>query len=67
MYKLYCAVRYTAVLYEDVIFISLVDFYFTPLITTKHNNNDGTRHETVSWVDQTIIDGTIFPLVRLGR
>ena len=30
-----------------------VDFYFTPYITAKHNNNNGMRHETV-WVDHTI-------------
>ena len=30
-----------------------VDFYFTPYITTKHNNNNGMRHETVR-VDHTI-------------
>ena len=30
-----------------------VDFYFTPYITTKHNNNNGMRHETV-WLDRTI-------------
>ena len=30
-----------------------VDLYFTPYITTKHNNNNGMRHETVR-VDHTI-------------
>ena len=30
-----------------------VDFYSTPYNTTKHNNNNGMRHETV-WVDHTI-------------
>ena len=30
-----------------------VDLYFTPYITTKHNNNNGMRHETV-WLDRTI-------------
>ena len=54
-YKLYCTVRYTAaILYEDMIFISLVAFYFTPYyITTKHNNNNDKRHKTV-WLDSTI-------------
>ena len=31
----------------------VVDFYFTLFITTKHNNNNGMRHETV-WLDRTI-------------
>ena len=30
-----------------------VDFYFTPFLATKHNNNDGMRHETVR-LDRTI-------------
>ena len=30
-----------------------VELYFTPYITTKHNNNNGMRHKTV-WLDHTI-------------
>ena len=30
-----------------------VDFYFTPYITTKHNNNNGMRHKT-AWLDRKI-------------
>ena len=36
-----------------IIFVFPVKFYFTPFITTKHNNNNGMRHETV-WLDHTI-------------
>ena len=31
-----------------------VDFYFTPYNTTKHNNNNGMRHET-AWLDRKIV------------
>ena len=67
MYKLYCVVWYTVLIYGGMIFILFVYFYFTPHITTKHNNNNGMRHDNV-WVDSTI-DCMIFPLEldRLGR
>ena len=58
-------VRYNTIIYEDVIFISLVAFCFTPYHTTKHNNNNGMRHETI-WVDWTI-DLMIFLLDRLEQ
>jgi hypothetical protein len=33
--------------------LMFVDLYFTPYITTKHNNNNGMRHET-AWLDRMI-------------
>ena len=50
-----CTVLYGTPCYYTRMWFSLlfVDFYFTLYITTKHNNNNGMRHETV-WVDRTI-------------
>ena len=39
MYKLYCAVRYTVLLYEDVIFTSLCRLLFYTIYRNKANNN----------------------------
>ena len=33
--------------YEVCFFLFLLAFYFTPYITTKHNNSNGMRHKTV--------------------
>ena len=48
-----CVVRFTVLLYGGIFLIFFVDFYFTPYITTKHNNNNGTRH-IMAWYDGMI-------------
>ena len=57
MYKLYCAVRYTVLLYEDMIFTSLRRLLFYAIYHDKAHNNHHTMayNGLIQWHDRPYI------------